>query len=174
MPPGAIIALAAIGVTTLVAASIIALRARHQATATAREIATLRARVSEIAAMAGGLAHEIKNPLSTIGLNAQLLDEAIADLPIEDQERARIARRLGTLTRETERLRGILEDFLDYAGEIRLHRTETELGPLLDELCDFFLPETEKRSIRLRADLPPTKVHADTDVPSSSRRSSIS
>ncbi len=34
-------------------------------------------RLAELGAMTGGLAHEIKNPLSTIGLNAQLLGEAI-------------------------------------------------------------------------------------------------
>ena len=30
-------------------------------------------RLAELGSMTGGLAHEIKNPLSTIGLNAQLL-----------------------------------------------------------------------------------------------------
>ncbi len=34
-------------------------------------------RLAEIGSMTGGLAHEIKNPLSTIGLNAQLLAEGI-------------------------------------------------------------------------------------------------
>src|SRR5262245_35240725 len=37
-------------------------------------------RLAEIGAMTGGLAHEIKNPLSTIGLNAQLLAEGLDEL----------------------------------------------------------------------------------------------
>ncbi len=37
-------------------------------------------RMAELGAMTGGLAHEIKNPLSTIGLNAQLLGEAIGEI----------------------------------------------------------------------------------------------
>ena len=165
MPDGAIITLAAIAVIALAASIVVAARARNRSARVRTETAELRARVAEIAAMAGGLAHEIKNPLSTIGLNAQLLDEAVADLPIDEQERGRITRRLGTLTRETERLKGILEDFLEYAGEIRLHRATAPLAPIIDELCDFFLPEAEKRGVRLRPDLPPVPVHASIDAP---------
>ena len=80
----------------------------------ARKRAQAAEHLAEIGSMTGGLAHEIKNPLSTIGLNAQLLSEAIEDLPIEDQDRARLVRRIDALRRETERLRGILEDFLEY------------------------------------------------------------
>ena len=36
--------------------------------------------LAELGTMTGGLAHEIKNPLSTIGLNAELLSEDIAEL----------------------------------------------------------------------------------------------
>ena len=130
-----------------------------------RELAALRARLAEVGAMAGGLAHEIKNPLSTIGMNAQLLDEAIADLEIDPAEKARISRRVGTLTRETERLRGILEDFLDYAGEIRLHRVEVDLAPILEELADFFHPEADKRGIRLRTEPAKVPTRASVDTP---------
>jgi len=35
---------------------------------------------TEIARLAGGLAHEIKNPLSTIRLNMELLAEDLAEL----------------------------------------------------------------------------------------------
>ena len=37
-------------------------------------------RLAELGAMTSGLAHEIKNPLSTIGLNAQLLAEGVDEL----------------------------------------------------------------------------------------------
>ena len=73
-------------------------------------------RLAELGSMTGGLAHEIKNPLSTIGLNAQLLAEAIHDAGLPDPERDRLLRRLDALSREAERLRNILTDFLQFAG----------------------------------------------------------
>ncbi len=55
---------------------------RHRREARRTEEARSRAqaseRMAEIGNMTSGLAHEIKNPLSTVGLNAQLLAEDIA------------------------------------------------------------------------------------------------
>lgn len=109
--------------------------------------------LAEIGSMTGGLAHEIKNPLSTIGLNAQLLSEAIEDLPIEEQDRSRLVRRIDALGRETERLRGILEDFLEYAGELRLSLKEQSVNRIVEELADFFSPMAEGADIRFRVEV---------------------
>jgi len=110
-------------------------------------------RMAEIGAMTGGLAHEIKNPLSTIGLNAQLLQESLEDARLDHTERDRLLRRLDTLRREVDRLRGILTDFLEFAGEIRLQTEPADLSTVVSELADFFLPQAEQQGIRLRTDL---------------------
>jgi len=124
---------------------------------------------SEVAAMTAGLAHEIKNPLSTIGMNAQLLDEAIAELGTgatpDQQELNRVRRRIGTLVRETERLRGILTDFLEFAGDLRLHTTRAEANELVEELGDFFHPEAAKAGVRLRVEPAGRAVPISADVP---------
>lgn len=139
----------------------------RRSTARAR-VAERRARaaehLAEVGAMTGGLAHEIKNPLSTLGMNAQLLGEAIDDLALPDAERARLVRRTDALRRETERLRGILQDFLEFAGEIRLSPAETDLRDVVAELVDFFAPQAESRAVRLRADLPPAPVPVVVDA----------
>ncbi len=110
-------------------------------------------RMAEIGAMTGGLAHEIKNPLSTIGLNAQLLQESLEELTLDETERDRLLRRLDNLRREVDRLRGILTDFLEFAGEIRLHAEPANISEVVAELADFFLPQAEQQGIRLRTDL---------------------
>lgn len=121
-------------------------------------------RLAELGAMTGGLAHEIKNPLSTISLNAQLLAEAIADAPFDEADRARLRRRLDTLQREIERLRGILTDFLEYAGQIRLDRAPTDLNQLVTDLADFFLPQAEQHQVRLRMELAHRPLVAELDA----------
>ena len=158
----------AIGVTIgVVTASIIAWRLvdRHlRRTRAAERRARSARRMAELGAMTSGLAHEIKNPLSTIALNAQLLGEAIDQLGIEEPDRGRLVRRAASLGREVERLRAILGDFLDYAGEIRLHRQPTDLNDVVGELVDFFLPQAERQGVRLRTDLPHEPVVAAIDV----------
>ncbi len=125
-------------------------------------------RLAEIGGLTSGLAHEIKNPLSTIGLNAQLLGEAIDELsresPVTEPERQRLLRRITTLRREVERLRGILQDFLNYAGELRLDKQPTDINRVVDELCDFFMPQAQSQGVRLRTDLAAGSLMASVDV----------
>lgn len=133
----------------------------------AEERARRAERLAELGAMTGGLAHEIKNPLSTIGLNAQLIAEGVAEMkggPGDEDVKPRLINRVGALRRETERLRGILQDFLEYAGAVRLEKRPTELNAVLVELVDFLTPEAERAGVRLRADLVQGGVTAPVDT----------
>ncbi len=150
----------------VVGAALIARLVLARAIARTRE-AERRARaaehLAEVGAMTGGLAHEIRNPLSTIGLNAQLLAEAVEDLGISDAERARLARRTDALRHETERLGGILQDFLEFAGEMRIDPGPIDIRDMVNDLVDFYTPQAEAMGVRLRADLPATAVPAHAD-----------
>jgi len=130
----------------------------------ARKRAQAAEHLAEVGSMTSGLAHEIKNPLSTIGLNAQLLAEAIEDLPIDDQDRSRLVRRIDALRRETDRLRGILEDFLEYAGELRLSITDQPINTIIEELADFFAPMADGGDVRFRVEIDPSNPTAPVDA----------
>jgi signal transduction histidine kinase len=118
-----------------------------------RRIAKLQAKVqsierlAEVGTFTGGLAHEIKNPLSTIQLNLQLLQE---DLDPHDPVHSRLLARLSTVGREASRLRDILDDFLRYAGKLELRREKVDLNVLLEELVDFFAPQAQLSRVQLR------------------------
>lgn len=122
-------------------------------------------RMAEIGAMTGGLAHEIKNPLSTIGLNAQLLGESISELEIDDREKGRLLRRIDALRREVERLRDILQDFLKFAGNVRIETKPTDLNVIVEELADFYMPQAAASGVRLRTELSPGPLTAPLDAP---------
>jgi signal transduction histidine kinase len=121
-------------------------------------------RMAEIGAMTSGLAHEIKNPLSTIGLNAQLLAEAIEELPVEADQKPRLVSRVKSLRRETDRLRGILTDFLEYAGQVRLDAHPTDVNTIVSELADFYQPEAQRQGVRIRTDLAKLPLVASVDA----------
>jgi signal transduction histidine kinase len=104
-------------------------------------------RLAELGTLTGGLAHEIKNPLSTIQLNLQLLEE---DLRADHPGQTRVLNRLATVRNETARLRETLDDFLRFAGRLELDRRPTELNGLLEELVDFFTPQAQVQRVQLR------------------------
>lgn len=97
--------------------------------------------------LAGGLAHELKNPLSTIGLHLDLLREQWAG---EEAPKARRAvRTLDLLKQEVGRLDEILQDFLLFARTDQLDFAAVDLNQLVAQVVDFVRPEATARRIRL-------------------------
>lgn len=110
--------------------------------------------------LAGGLVHEIKNPLSTLRINLTLLKEDVESaLPGERRMRSRIE----VLEKEVGRLDAILGDFLRYAGMRKLERARHDLAEVAAEMADFVGPGFEVDGVRLVVDVAPVEV--DVDVP---------
>src|SRR5437762_10504210 len=120
-------------------------------------------RLAELGTLTGGLAHEIKNPLSTIQLNLQLLRE---DLIPDNPAYERIVHRLDRVQGETSRLREILDDFLRYAGRMELERKPVDLRSLLEELVDFYAPQAQAQRVQLRLKRPgqPVTIQGDAKL----------
>lgn len=156
-------------VATLVAAvmtlAVLLHRARRARLLAERRAIRAGERLAQVSSMTGGLAHEIKNPLSTLVLNAQLLDEELDEAVPEPDARGRLHRRVGALVRETTRLRGILEDFLRYAGRMRLDPQRRDLAALVSDLVDFFHPQCDQAAVVLRSEIPSTPIEAEVDEP---------
>ncbi len=118
-----------------------------------------RARRRLLTRLAGGLAHEIKNPLSTMAINLTLLEEEFQPAPGGDGAQSakdkRSLKRIRTLQREVSRLEGILEDFLRYARGGEVNRAPHSLIELIAEVLEFTSPELEQEGVRLHAQLPP-------------------
>jgi signal transduction histidine kinase len=113
-------------------------------------------RLAELGSLTGGLAHEIKNPLSTIQLNLQLLREDLNPHDLGQTEYSRLVNRLSTVQRETGRLREILDDFLRYAGRVELEKHPVDVQQMFEELVDFFAPQAQLSRVQLRVRPPVT------------------
>ena len=118
-------------------------------------------RVALLSRLAGGLAHEIKNPLSTMSINLALLEEDWAraaaarnpDAPEASPREQRSVRRIKTLQREVSRLEQILEEFLSYVRGQAVNRAPMDLAKLVREELEFVEPEDEALGIRHHVDL---------------------
>jgi signal transduction histidine kinase len=112
---------------------------------------------NEIAQLAGGLAHEIKNPLSTIRLNMDLLAEDFRDSDLPRDRRA--MRKIELVEHECQRLQELLDNFLSFAKAGRNRWEPTDINELICEILDFFQPSANESHIEiatyLGSDLPP-------------------
>lgn len=116
----------------------------------------LEQQYNEIAVLAGGLAHEIRNPLSTIQMNLELIAEDLEELELPGSHR--IAKKLKTIQSQCDNLEEILDAFLLFARAGELHLEEVQLADVLHQFLDFYRPEAEEQRIEVRphfqADLP--------------------
>ncbi|MCX7398075.1 MAG: ATP-binding protein [Planctomycetales bacterium] len=116
----------------------------------------LQAENTELATLAGGLAHEIRNPLSTIGMNLELLAE---ELENDDSQRARrMLRRISNLQGECRNLEEILNAFLQFARAGELHLSDGNLNTIVSDYVDFLEPQANSMEVELRP-------HLDSDLP---------
>ena len=114
--------------------------------------------IVELSAVAGGLAHEIRNSLSTLRVNLQLLDEDWRRLqssgdpaPTDAAETARRScARIATLLKESTRLESTLEDFLQFVTKRELKARLFDLNDLIRELGDFYRPQAEAHCVELK------------------------
>jgi signal transduction histidine kinase len=106
---------------------------------------------ANLAKIIGGLIHEIRNPLSTLSMNLQLLAEDFEGA--DDAKSRRAGRRIETLLAETKRLEILLSDFLKYLKGAKPQLTPVDLNALIGEIAEFIRPEAEKKGITVRTAL---------------------
>jgi two-component system sensor histidine kinase PilS (NtrC family) len=100
----------------------------------------LRDRLAAVGRLASGIAHEIRNPLSSIAGSVKMLS-GIATLT-EDQRAL-----VDIVTRESERLNAIITDFLAYSRDRSVQSSRVDLWQLL---CDtLMLLENRQSNIRI-------------------------
>ncbi len=115
---------------------------------------------AELAKLTGELAHEIKNPLSTIKVNLQLAEEALDDVDLAEPNRvlwdqcrhslAGAARKIAVVQKETDRIEQILDGFLKYVRRPDLQLTAVDLNELVSDMVDFYSPQAYSHALTVR------------------------
>ncbi len=102
---------------------------------------------------AAKMAHEVRSPISAIGLNVEMLEEIVGECP------GPMMRDAGDLLRgiraEVARLAGLTDEYLTFARLPRARPEEDSLNEMLEELVAFVRPEAERRGIALTEERDP-------------------
>lgn len=118
---------------------------------------------AELAELAGGFIHELKNHLGTLGLNLQLLAEDFENPETQRERRALV--RVQRLQGECTRLVDLANDFLRFARVRDLDLQPTDLVTVIEDMVDFFTPTAKQASIEIKpylpSDLPPVPMDVE-------------
>jgi len=132
--------------------------------------------LEELGKLTGELAHEIKNPLSTIKINLELVSEDLQDSASAESAKAgaekdnrsfsRALRKIAVIQKETDRLEQILDSFLRYVDKTELHLANADINELVSDMIDFYSPQAHSHSITMRQGLynQPLICKVDTDM----------
>ena len=130
----------------------------------AEETARLLVQYGELAELAGALAHEIKNPLSVIRMQMDLLAEDFADAETPRERRA--LQKIAMVSKQCTRLENLLRDFLHFARLQQLELRPGNLNELLQRVVEFFEGQAKDMGIEivryLDPDLPSVLLHPET------------
>jgi signal transduction histidine kinase len=105
-------------------------------------------RLATIGKMAAHVTHEIRNPLSAIGLNVELLEEEVARTG--EPEPMQLVQAVKS---EVDRLSRIAEQYLSVARRPRPNLERERIDDLVRELCAFIRPELERANVTLRVEV---------------------
>lgn len=107
-------------------------------------------RLAAVGRISAQITHEIRNPLNAIGLNTELLAEEI-----ESGGSAEARSLVTAISREVDRLNGVVEEYLRFARLPRPQLAREDLNEVLGSLLDFLAPELGAAGVRLERDLGP-------------------
>ena len=107
----------------------------------------LRQQYSEIAQLAGALAHEIKNPLSVIRMNMDLLAEDFGEA--KDQRDRRALAKVEVVKQQCQRLHNLLNDFLRFARTQNLELTPGDLNEVMGRVLRFVAPQADEQRVEV-------------------------
>ena len=112
-----------------------------------REISKSRD-LSTIGVLARWMAHEIRNPLSSLNINIELLREELEG-EINLSQKEEIHSLLNFISYETLRLENNLKDFLDFNRRPPLKFEGSRLNELLDSLVRLLRPDAQMKNARV-------------------------
>lgn len=110
-------------------------------------------RFAAIGRLAAQITHEIRNPLSSVGLNIELLGDDLAHLPPERRREAKAI--LDAVGKEVDRLTQITEGYLRFARLPAPKKVAGDAGDLLADLVAFTQADATKAGVMLELNVEP-------------------
>lgn len=116
----------------------------------------MKEKLAAIGQLAGGIAHEIRNPLASISGSVEMLKESTADL---NQENTKL---FSIIIREIDRLNLLITDFLSFVRPEVKRSDDASMKDLVDEILTLIkFDKNLSTNVTFKVDLPDVKIKCD-------------
>lgn len=122
--------------------------------------------IQSLATLTAGIAHEIKNPLNSLNIHAQLLARTARDIARRGEgstEAERLERSSEVMIEEIARLTRIVDQFIKAARPPKLSLHMADLNELVRDVARLIEPDCQSRGIQLDVDLDPVVPRIEVD-----------
>ena len=141
-----------------------ALEEREQALARQQQALLRAERLAAVGRVSAQVAHEVRNPLSSIGLNVEMLEDALGRARFGTQAEGDEARTLlQAVTREVDRLNETTERYLRMARSPAPALAAEDVNGIVDAVLDFASGELGRAGVRVERRLDPSLPRALVD-----------
>ena len=101
-----------------------------------------RDKFSSFQYLAGGVAHELGNPLNALKIHAELMERAL-----HRREEGKARKHLRVIKEEILRLESIVQNFLDILRPVHLKLSEIRVEEVIKSILELFSPTMEEKGI---------------------------
>jgi PAS domain S-box-containing protein len=105
--------------------------------------------LASLTTLAAGVAHEIKNPLGSIGIHIQLVEKALKEPEKMDSDK--VQSYLAVVNEEVERLNKIVVDFLFAVRPMNVNLEERAMNSVVREVLEFVGHELQQAGIEIES-----------------------
>jgi signal transduction histidine kinase len=102
-------------------------------------------RLAALGTMAAGIAHDIRNPLTSILIFSQLMSLHYDDSDVREKFNR-------VVPRELERVQAVIEDMMELARPASVHREPANLNDILSQVLELFESQVEKQGIKISSE----------------------
>ena len=120
---------------------------------TAQQELLVAERMATVGRLSLKVAHEVRNPISAIELNAEMLNDIVRGRPDRDMEEA--AGLVTAIRDQVNALDALTEEYLAFARFPRPHFEEESVNHLVQELADFVRPVATRQGLTVSVAIDP-------------------
>ena len=114
-------------------------------------------KMAAVGKLAAGVAHEIRNPLSSIRGFAQFLRHALSENP-KEQEYAEV------MVKEVDRINKVVTDLLVFSSPMKADPTLTDMGELINHAVRLVEADANECGVEIESEMPPDLMEVEVDA----------